>query len=113
MAELYRLREGIEEDKQTRNMPIDPATESPALASPGGHVRKISQQPTRSSPRPKLMSQGALSGKGGTNSRNGRAGPRVSLSGPKRDDDSTPHPDITLGDEDEEIGRASCRERVF
>lgn len=100
MAELYRLREGIEEDKHTKNKPIDPVTESPARnMSPGGHVRteKIPQQPTRSSSRRKLMSKGALSAIG---SSNGRARPRVSSSSPEMEND-TPKPNgVMLGDED-------------
>lgn len=106
MAELYRLREGIEEDKQTKNEPIDPVTESPARnMSPGGHLRKkkIPQQPNRSSPRRKLMSKGALSAIESSNGRNGRVRPRVSSSSPEPDDD-TPEPNgIMLGDADEDF----------
>lgn len=106
MAELYRLREGIEEDRHTKNVPIDPVTESPARPNKVKKT-KTSQEPIRQSPRRKSMSRGALYA---ANSSNGRARPRVSSSSPETEDGDTPRPSgIILGDEDR---HASKRQKL-
>lgn len=81
MSELYRLREGIDVDADAavKNTPIDSLTQSPARPDKVRSKKLEREQPTRQSPRRKLMSRGALS-------EARRSYPRVSSTSPEMDD---------------------------